>query len=298
MSRSERPDARIAQAVPTDEIRAFRRRILSWYRRAGRDFPWRASDAEPYARVVAEVLLQRTRAETVAAFYSRFFAKFPDWGALAQATTGQLRTFLKPIGLWRRRASSLRRLALEVIRLGGELPQSRADLEKLPAVGQYVASAALLFYHAQPEPLLDSGMARVIERHFGPRTLADIRFDPYLQQLSRRLVRGQTAADMNWAVLDLAALVCKPTTPACDICPVEMSCSFRSAARQAGANVVPLDDRAERVAAPRAFASPRGRLAGSAQTRVARRRAPRSGGAQSTEHGVVGAAKAKHGGRR
>ena len=44
-----------------------------------------------------------------------------------------------------------------------------------------VANAILLVCHEQPEPLLDSNMARVIERVFGPRKLADIRYDPYLQ---------------------------------------------------------------------------------------------------------------------
>lgn len=223
---SRRPAAGTSPQVQTAlDVGAFRRRILTWYGRFGRDLPWRSPDADPYAQVVAEVLLQRTRAETVAAFYSRFFTRFPHWGALAAATTRQLQGFLKPIGLWRRRATGLQRLAAGVLELGGRVPAERSDLEQLPAVGQYVASAAMLFYHGKPEPLLDSGMARVIERHFGPRALADIRYDPYLQALAREIVRGPRAKDTNWAILDLAALVCQ-NTPLCGICPVVQTCSF------------------------------------------------------------------------
>ena len=211
---------------PATDLRSFRRRLLRWYGQRGRALPWRSPTAAPYERVVAEVLLQRTRAETVAAFYGRFFEKFPHWTDLANASTRQLRSFLKPIGLWRRRATSLQKFASGVLQLGGELPPHRGELEKLPAVGQYVASAVLLFYHGRAEPLLDAGMARVIERHFGPRALADIRYDPYLQDLSRRLMRGRRPIDVNWALLDLAALVCKTSKPQCDICPVAQTCRF------------------------------------------------------------------------
>lgn len=212
-------------------LRTFRKRLLDWYAKSGRSLPWREPAAGPYERVVTEVLLQRTRAETVAAFYNRFFTEFPYWTELAKASTRQLRTFLKPIGLWRLRAKSLRRLAAGVLQLGCELPLERAELEKLPAVGQYVASATLLFYHGYAEPLLDGGMARVFERHFGPRSLADIRYDPYLQRLARRVIRGSRPIDINWAVLDLAALVCRPSKPQCDLCPVVRTCQYAASGR-------------------------------------------------------------------
>ncbi len=212
--------------IPSQRIRAFRQRLMKWYDSVGRSLPWRFANAGPYERVVTEVLLQRTRAETVATFYERFFATFPDWPQLAAASPKQLRSFLKPIGLWRRRATSLHKLANAVLEVGKILPKDRMQLETLPAVGQYVASAALLFYHNKPEPLLDAGMARVLERHFGDRVLADIRYDPYLQRLSRRVVKSSRSAEVNWAILDLAALVCKTSNPLCASCPVQATCEF------------------------------------------------------------------------
>lgn len=81
------------------------------------------------------------------------------------------------------------------------------------------------------EPLLDAGMASVIERHFGPRALADIRDDPYLQRLSRRLIRSRRPIEVNWALLDLAALVCKSAKPHCDRCPVGVSLRYAAQRR-------------------------------------------------------------------
>jgi len=63
-------------------------------------------------------------------------------------------------------------------------------------------------------------MARVLERYFGPRKLADIRYDPYLQKLAHRVVDCEAPAAVNWAILDLAALVCKARGPRCSQCPL------------------------------------------------------------------------------
>jgi A/G-specific adenine glycosylase len=65
-------------------------------------------------------------------------------------------------------------------------------------------------------------MARVIERLFGHRKLADIRDDPYLQVLSRAIVDGRDPAALNWVALDLAALVCKQQEPLCTACPLQI----------------------------------------------------------------------------
>lgn len=211
-------------------IAAARPLLLAWFPRNGRSFPWRVPSASRYTVIVSELLLQRTRAETVAAFLPRFLKRFPGWNQLAVAPEGELRTFLKPIGLWRRRAASLRALAAEMQSRRGRFPATRQELEALPGVGQYVASAALVFCNGDREALLDVNMARVLERCYGPRELADIRHDPWLQALARTVVNHKQARDINWAILDLAATICLPRNPQCHRCPLESCCGFASKA--------------------------------------------------------------------
>lgn len=175
---------------------------------------------------MTEILLQRTRAKTVARFAASFFVTFPNWAALAGDEDGKLEDYLKPIGMWRRRSIGLRALASEMVRRGGRFPGDRESIEALPAVGQYIANSILLLCKQQPEPLLDVNMARVLERYFGPRQLADIRYDPYLQKLSRLAVAAGDARTVNWAILDLAALVCRAKGPACSACPLKSGCEF------------------------------------------------------------------------
>jgi A/G-specific adenine glycosylase len=84
----------------------------------------------------------------------------------------------------------------------------------------------MLFVHDEPQPLLDTNMARVLERFFGPRLMADIRYDPYLQALAKEVVSCDDAIRVNWAVLDLAALVCRLRNPNCGHCPLTSRCQF------------------------------------------------------------------------
>jgi A/G-specific adenine glycosylase len=202
----------------------FRRNLLKWYGRHGRDFPWRRKSATNYEAIVAEVLLQRTMAEAVRRRFPRFIAEFPSWRRLSLASYHRLSAHLRPLGLWRRRVRSIARLAKLVAERGGRLPKERHEIELLPGVGQYIANAVELFCYGRPMPLLDGNMARVLERVFGPRKLADIRYDPYLQQLARDVVNSRNAKEVNWAILDLAAKVCVLRNPLCQSCPLRAIC--------------------------------------------------------------------------
>ena len=212
----------------TDKHRLSRlaKRLRDWHVSAGRALPWRDPTTPHYRAVCVEVLLQRTRAETVAAFYHDFFARYPSWEALDRAPVEDLEAALRPVGLWYRRARSLKGLASYAARLGGAFPDNRDELERAPGIGQYIASAILLFHHGRREPLLDVNMARIIERAVRPRRLADIRHDPWLQEAARWLLRRGDPKATNWAVLDLGAAFCRARNPTCATCPAAQTCTI------------------------------------------------------------------------
>ncbi len=225
MKSGKRPRADCVR-VRSARVHRFQSRLLAWFECSARSFPWRRRRATLYQKVLAEVLLQRTRAEVVSNFLPPFLKCFPSWTSLARATEKDLATLLRPLGLWRRRARALKKLAGELALRKGRFPRDRCAIESLPGVGQYIANAVLLFSHGQAEPLLDANMARVLERYFGPRTLADIRYDPYLQSLAHQVLQGTNATSLNWAILDLAALVCTKPKPRCADCPLVRGCLY------------------------------------------------------------------------
>ena len=208
------------------QIVALQRHLLRWFGISGRAYPWRKKHATKYQKVIAEVLLQRTKADVVGRMFTAFVAKFPSWEKLARCSESELQEILKPLGLWKRRASSLSALAEIMATRRGRYPKERKKIEQLPGIGQYICNAILMFDQGQSQPLLDVNLARVLERVFGPRRLSDIRYDPYLQALALKVVAHPQPSVLNWAFLDLASLICTIRSPRCSICPLVQNCCF------------------------------------------------------------------------
>lgn len=208
------------------KLRRLASDLLDWAGEHGRTFPWRETEASTYEKIAVEVLLQRTTASAVSRFYGAFFEKYPGWSELASAEIKDLEEFLKPLGLWRRRAVALIGLARYARDRNGTFPAHASEHSEIPAVGQYVSNAILTFQHGQALPLIDINMARVIERFVRPRRLADIRYDPWLQDAAKWFVRGRKSALKSWAILDFAAVICKARKPECRSCPVRRRCIY------------------------------------------------------------------------
>lgn len=189
--------------IPENKIKQFQKDILKWYKKHGRKFPWRNKSATNYQRIISEVLLQRTRAETIGKFFPIFIKKYPSWMKLAKTNVKQLEKDLKPIGLYKQRSVRLHAFAKEMARRNGRFPEKREEIDKIPFVGQYIGNAIEMFVFKRPKPLLDFNMARVLEKHFGKRKLSDIRYDPYLQELSLTVVRHKNCREINWAIIDI-----------------------------------------------------------------------------------------------
>ena len=211
-----------------EQVIWFRKKLRIWFGKNHRDFLWREPIRSPYEILIAEILLRRTRAETVATIYPQFLKKFPDFTHLAKASPTDIERIIKPLGLWRQKTPIFLQVAKAVVENKGQLPTTREELEGLFHIGNYIASVILTSFHKKAEPFIDVNMARVVDRFFGPRKLVDIRYDPYLHTVAREIVKNKKDSLMlNWAVLDFAALVCKATRPRCEICPMKPQQSYR-----------------------------------------------------------------------
>jgi A/G-specific adenine glycosylase len=192
-------------------------RLERWFNDHGRDFPWRRL-RDPYRIAVTEVLLQRTQAEVVARFAPAFFERFPDWLALCAADAAELENILRPLGLHRRRAASL----LAAARLA---TTKHFTWEAMPGAGQYVQRAIAVALHGDRLAMVDTNFVRVIRRAFEDGWMSDYRYDTRLQAIAAAMIGG--ASDVrraNWAILDLAANVCRAGAPDCSACPIRPEC--------------------------------------------------------------------------
>ena len=201
-------------------------RLLAWWEKNKRNFPWR-STKDPYRILVAEILLRKTDAPKVLAIYEDFFKKYPSIKELAEASEVGLAEFLKPLGLYRVRAKQLKNIAKEISeKYKGIIPQDPESLKKLKGIGSYIANAVACFAHGKTVPVVDTNVARVISRVFGIKPKARPHLDKRIWRVADELVKLGDARKINLAIIDLATLVCTARQPNCKICPLKEHCAY------------------------------------------------------------------------
>jgi A/G-specific adenine glycosylase len=204
--------------------RAFRRSLLGWYRKNGRDLPWRRT-REPYAVLVSEFMLQQTQVATVLPYYNKWLERFPDFRALARARQSQVLRAWEGLGYYARARNLHATAKLVQTRYRGTFPRNPAEIHALPGIGRYTANAVASFAFDQSVVVIEANVARVIARLFDERQPIDLAAgQEKIWHLASDLLPGRSSADHNSALMDLGALICTPRKPKCGICPVNKFC--------------------------------------------------------------------------
>ncbi|MEX0744483.1 MAG: A/G-specific adenine glycosylase, partial [Phycisphaeraceae bacterium] len=223
-----------------DRLPRLRRALRRWYVANHRALPWRtppnggAVPPDPYHVLVSEAMLQQTQVATVVAYFERFIAAFPTVEALATADEQQVLRHWQGLGYYRRARhlhAAARRIAADH---AGRVPDTVDALLALPGVGRYTAGAVASIAFDRRAPILDGNVARVLARWFAVDELID---QPAgratLWRLAERVLPQRSVGDFNQALMELGALVCTPSAPKCDTCPVASLCDAKRAERVA-----------------------------------------------------------------
>jgi len=210
-----------------DSRKTFSRRLLAWWKKNQRDFPWRHTN-DPYSVLIAEMLLRKTTAQQVDGVYKMLISRYPNPKRLSEADESELIKLIKPLGMEHKRARLLKEVGKTITeRYKGVVPSNPEELLQLPGVGLYAANAVLSFSHAQNVPMVDTNFVRLLERVFGFRSSkARARDDKQSWQFAETLVPKKRSREFNLAVIDFAASVCRVRTPKCEICPLTSVCVF------------------------------------------------------------------------
>ncbi|PWT87049.1 MAG: A/G-specific adenine glycosylase [Acidobacteria bacterium] len=209
-------------------IRAFQRYLLHWFRRNGRDLPWRKT-RDPYAILVSEFMLQQTQVATAIPYYKKWLRRFPDFAALARASQNNVLHAWQGLGYYNRARNLHATAKIVKNQHGGIFPRDIAAIRGLSGVGRYTANAVATFAFDQSVPIVEANSARVLARLFDIRAPIDSAIGrEKLWEQAAQLVPKRRAAPFNSALVDLGALVCLPDGPKCDICPVKKFCRAKS----------------------------------------------------------------------
>jgi len=205
--------------------------LLKWFKKNGRDLPWRKT-AAPYAIWVSEIMLQQTQVITVIPYYRKFLKAFPTVRHLARAKLSNVLKVWEGLGYYSRARNLHRASQIVLDRFRGIIPNDLKDLLSLPGIGRSTAGAILSFAYRKDAPILDGNAKRVISRLFAiSDNPARGKTEDLLWKTMESLVPKGYSNPFNQALMDLGSLLCTVKEPDCDPCPLRHACKAKVSGR-------------------------------------------------------------------
>jgi A/G-specific adenine glycosylase len=213
---------------PITQKEKIQTRVLRWFKKKGRDLPWRKTRA-PYAVWVSEIMLQQTQVGTVIPYYQKFLRSFPTVHHLAKANLSKVLKIWEGLGYYSRARNLHRASQIVANHFGGRVPENLRDLLSLPGIGRSTAGAILSFAYNKEAPILDANVKRVLCRLFaisGNRRKG--KTENLLWGISESLIPKGRSNPFNQALMDVGSMLCTPTDPQCSHCPFRNLCKGKS----------------------------------------------------------------------
>ena len=209
--------------IPGDRKRKVISALLRWYRKHGRQLPWR-NEENPYRILVSEVMLQQTQVSRVQTKYPEFLKKYPTFSKLASAKSSEAIRAWSGMG-YNKRVLRLHALSQTIVQeFGGNLPSDVEGLRTLPGIGRYTANAIACFAFGSQVPVVDTNVARVFGRLYPPRGKVAPPTPSFVWELASEHLPRTRAHDWNQALMDLGATICTAARPRCEACPLQHLC--------------------------------------------------------------------------
>jgi A/G-specific adenine glycosylase len=207
--------------------------VLRWYAEHARELPWRGPGATPWAVMVSEFMLQQTPVARVLPVFEQWMERWPSPADLARDPSGEAVRAWGRLG-YPRRALRLHAAAVAIVeRHGGEVPADHADLLGLPGVGDYTASAIASFAFGGRHAVLDTNVRRVLARAVSGVEHPAQSVTRAERDVAEALVPDEAPETWAVATMELGALVCTATKPACPRCPIRERCAWNLAGQPA-----------------------------------------------------------------
>jgi A/G-specific adenine glycosylase len=206
--------------------RSITKEILKWYDNNKRILPWRkhlTKKQKQYFTLVSEIMLQQTQVKTVIPYFNNFIKKIPNLKTLAETNNRKLMKCWEGLGYYSR-ARNLKKAANKIIKeFNGNLPDNFDQLKSLPGIGDYTSTAIMAIAFNKQFIPLDGNVERILKRVFYLKTEKEISKEN-LQRKKSFFGKSNRSSDYAQAIMEIGALICKPSNPICHECPVSKNC--------------------------------------------------------------------------
>ncbi len=177
-------------------------------------------------------MLQQTTVNAVIPYYERWLKAFPDVRYLARARSQTVLKAWQGLGYYARARNLQAAAKIVVAEFEGRLPRNREKVRKLPGFGPYTTAAVLSLAFGEPLPVIDANVRRVVMRLALIRGKSGSDKDAAIMAYVLAVFPPNKPGAFNQAMMELGALVCKPKSPQCLICPVSAFCKAYEAGEQ------------------------------------------------------------------
>lgn len=173
--------------------------------------------SNPFETLVATILSAQCTDKRVNIVTSRLFPEYPDAFAMAKLEPEELEPMIRECGLYRNKAKNIVAASRALVeQYDGVVPSTRAELMKLPGVGQKTAGVVLMAAFGDDQFPVDTHVFRV-SRRIG---LADAG-TPEKVELQLKVLLPQDIWSFGHHLLIWhGRRVCDARKPACDRCPL------------------------------------------------------------------------------
>lgn len=151
------------------------------------------------------------------------FSVFPTPEAMANGDIDEIERIVKPCGLYRMKASSIKEASRMLVDVyGGVLPNEMDELLKLPGVGRKIANLVLGDVYGLPSVVCDTHCMRICGR-FGMYR-EDLRDPNKIEGILLELLPYGEGSDFCHRIVNFGREVCSARSPKCGECPLSDLC--------------------------------------------------------------------------
>ena len=155
------------------------------------------------------------------------FSVYPTLDALANAPLEDIENIIRPCGLFRTKADSIKRACI-MLRddFGGVVPDNMEDLLSLPGVGRKIANLILGDVYKKPAVVADTHCIRICGR-FGMYS-TELKDPTKVEMIMKELIVPDEQSDFCHRIVQFGRDTCSARSPKCYDCPIRDLCGYKN----------------------------------------------------------------------
>lgn len=179
-----------------------------------------------YEFLISVMLSAQTTDKKVNMVTNELFKKYDTLEKLSKASLDDIKTIIKPIGTYNRKAVYVIEIAKELLnKYNGIVPNTHKELEELPGVGHKTANVVLGTVYSVPSFAVDTHVSRVSKRLGFVNQKDNV---VKVETKMKKLVPKERWVRTHHQMVLFGRYICKSQSPSCNDCLLKKRCNYLS----------------------------------------------------------------------